>query len=162
MHLSSRALRNSSIWLLIFVAGLLMGAAAWLDAGTGEPTAQMPVIQNHAGMRIAPHLSAEQRLMRDRFDDLKHRGPKGIPPLARTRAIAQMNAMPALSSTSAKWTFIGPDFINTGQALNAIGFCSNGSNPVIRVPVTGRITGLGFGGRGYLRGQCKRRSMEKH
>lgn len=152
--LSSRTLRKTSIWLLILVAGLLMGGDAWLDAGTAEPTAQMPVIQNHAGMRVAPHLSAEQRLMRDRFDDLKHRGPQGIPPLARTRAVAQMNAMPLLSSTSGKWTFIGPDLVNNGQAINSLGFCTDPSNPLIRVPVTGRVSAIGFGAAGIYVGSA--------
>jgi hypothetical protein len=83
---------------------------------------------------------------RQRFYDLRRELPGGIPALARSQAIEQMQAMPLaapppITPSSTQWTFIGPEPITNGQALCSTGFC--GTPP--RIPVSGRVSALAFG-----------------
>ncbi len=85
---------------------------------------------------IAPHLTGEQRIMRQRFYDLRRMLPNGIPPMARTRAIeeAQISAetiAAGVTPSPTTWTFIGPQPITSGQGISSTGFC--GSPPRINV-----------------------------
>jgi hypothetical protein len=98
----------------------------------------------HAGIASGPQHESEAGegdvSTRDYFDTLKRAAPAGIPSLARTRAIAAMQSMPALSGP-ATWTFIGPESINNGQGMSS---SSVTCNPT-RLTVSGRVTALAFG-----------------
>src|SRR5579864_5480447 len=97
--------RAARIWLLLITFISVMGADAWLNAQSQPST----------NPQQAYHLTDQQRLMRDQFDALKHSGPNGIPPLARTRAIAAMDELPKVGPGIGTWSFIGPDSISNGQ-----------------------------------------------
>ncbi len=62
----------------------------------------------------------------------------GIPPLARTRAVNQMKAMPMMAGPV--WTFIGPTILDDAQGLADDGFCS-----ADRIPAVGRVSAVAFG-----------------
>ena len=127
--------RPRSLLLLLnfLIIGLTIGIAAWLDAGP-----------NGSG-QFAPAfgVSGQGRLIREA-------PAHGIPPLARSRAVAAMKAMPMLSATAGKWTFIGPGSITNGQGLSTAGTCG----PPTRITVTGRITAIGIGAEGIYVGSA--------
>jgi len=77
--------------------------------------------------------------MRDQFEALKRAAPRGIPFMARTRAIKAAASMPLLSGPGI-WSFIGPSVITNGQ-----GMASNVACSPVRVKVSGRVTALAFG-----------------
>jgi hypothetical protein len=138
-----------------FLAGLLLTGTALIDAADQVSRAEAPA-QGAAQPPITahqpvPHLSAAQRLMRDRFDAMKRVGPHGIPPLARLHAIDAMNAMPEfLGGTPGTWTFIGPNAVNNGQGNSTSILC--GITP--RIKVSGRVTAIALGGEGIYLGSA--------
>ncbi|HEY2107317.1 MAG TPA: hypothetical protein VGH29_16070, partial [Candidatus Binataceae bacterium] len=73
-----------------------------------------------------------------------------IPPMARTRAVAAMESMPASSAVAGQWIFMGPDSIINGQGLSAGGQCGGPA----RISVTGRVTAIGFGAEGIYVGSA--------
>jgi hypothetical protein len=116
-------------------------AAAFLVAGLALIAANRGWPETSASPRSAPiHEREEHRsiLMRGEFEAFRHGELAEIPPLARTRAIAQMKAMPMLGGPS--WNFIGPSLIGNGQGLGADGNCGSS-----RIPVAGRVSAIGFG-----------------
>jgi hypothetical protein len=52
-------------------------------------------------------LSQKLRIARDRYEAMMHVGPAGLPPLALTKAFAQMGAIPRPKLGAPKWTFLG-------------------------------------------------------
>ena len=79
-------------------------------------------------------------LLRDYFEALKRGAPRGIPFMARTRAIKAAASMPSLSGPGV-WSFIGPSVITNGQ-----GMASNSATcSQSRINVSGRVTALAFG-----------------
>lgn len=88
-------------------------------------------------------LSQKLRIARDRYEAMKHVGPGGLPPLALTKAFAQMKAMPGPKLGTPKWTFLGPSMINNGQTLT--GTCNGGNAVYGMATVAGRVTAIGFG-----------------
>src|SRR5208282_618877 len=63
-----------------------------------------------------------------------------IPALARSRASALLKQQ-SPSSSSARWTFIGPQPVANGHGLGAEGFCGEQSE----IDVSGRVTAISFG-----------------
>src|SRR5216683_1046716 len=128
--------------LLIGVILSLCGSvvfATWIQADS----------QSESSPAIAPHLTAAQRIARQRFYDLRRSLPHGIPELGRQHAIEQSQQMqtdeqgasPSVPVSSSAWTFIGPKPITMGQGITSSGFC--GFPP--RITVSGRVSALAFG-----------------
>jgi hypothetical protein len=120
--------------------------AAWRDVGSQE---------NNAGGAIAPHLTGAQRRQIEYGEYLKRALPYGIPPMARTRALEQIKAMPAASlpaggaagdnapagaAAPIQWSSLGPQPILRAQGMGPDGFCST-----TRIHASGRATAIAFG-----------------
>src|SRR5271157_1759925 len=115
-----------SIFLVVGVASIL---AARL-VSSAQPNSVM--------RRMAQHLTAQQRMMRDDFLNLR-RTTHRIPPLARTFAVHQMRSLPmGAGPGGATWQFIGPQPVTNGQGLAFGGFCS----PPVRIDASGRATAI--------------------
>jgi len=124
---------RSLLLLLNFLTiGLIIGVSAWLDAGPNGTGQFAPALD----------VSGQRRLIRE--------APHRIPPLARSRAVAAMKAMPTLSAAAGKWTFIGPGSITNGQGLSTKGMCGAPA----RITVAGRISSMGFGAQGIYVGSA--------
>jgi hypothetical protein len=128
------ARRSVRIVLSLFTTALIVVIAAWLDAATNRQARQ--------SFLVTPR-------MRDRFDAARRGVLKGVPPLARTRAVAAMRGMPMFTSGNG-WTFIGPDSISEGQGLSTQATCG----PPSRISVSGRVTAIGFGAQGMYVGSA--------
>src|SRR5580704_13149412 len=127
MRVHTQKARNFlRVFLGLFVIGAVIGIVAWLDARAEGPDATRPAVRSLP--RPAPGL----------FDAVKRGVNRGVPPLARSRAVAAMNAMPALNATAGTWTFVGPDSITNGEGLSATGTCGAPA----RITVSGRITAI--------------------
>src|SRR5438045_1308410 len=74
--------------------------------------ARTPAGSSGTSIQIAPHLTAKQRMMRQKYYDLRRDLPHGIPPMARTRALEQLQASEGTDAliplSSTHWSFIGP------------------------------------------------------
>lgn len=125
----------TNLLLTLLAAALLMAIAAWLDA---ETTASWSAS------------AAPRRQTRERLDDALSGAFNRTPPMARSRAVAAMGAMPALSPVAGQWIFMGPDSIINGQGLSASGECGAPA----RITVTGRVTAIGFGAQGMYVGSA--------
>src|SRR5216683_6147793 len=130
--LKQRESRNRSWYSL--AAAFLVAGLALIAANRGWPEASA----SPQSVRIHEREEHRSILMRGEFEAFRHGELAEIPPLARTRAIAQMKAMPMLGGPS--WNFIGPSLIDNGQGLGADGNCGSS-----RIPVAGRVTAIGFG-----------------
>jgi photosystem II stability/assembly factor-like uncharacterized protein len=145
-QLGSRESRPA--WLILLLMGLLC-LGAWLGV-TQEPQAvETPL--------TAGSEEHDNPLERSRFNAALRAGPHGIPPLARTRAIAQMRTMPEISASAGTWTFVGPDSVTNGQAYTATGAYGDpalGCPAPNRVVVSGRVSALAFGAEGIYVGSA--------
>ena len=81
-----------------------------------------------------------KRLLPESAEDLNGVQLSEIPALARSRATALLKQQSA-SSSSARWTFIGPAPVANGRGLGAEGFCGEQS----KIDVSGRVTTIAFG-----------------
>jgi len=113
----------------LIALGLAVAAAAWLDAGAQNYS--RPVgLSDHAAVLRAQ--AEHETFLRG--------AERGIPPLARTRAIAEMDALPEAVGIGA-WSDLGPFSITSGQGFSPPGTCNSPS----RIRVSGRVTALAFG-----------------
>src|SRR6266567_7254717 len=117
--------RTGRVLLNLLTIGLIIAMVAWLDAEAE-----------------APHRSATgsgvSRLVRERLDAIRRGVAVGVPPRARSHAIAAMKAMPMLNAAAGTWTFAGPDSITNGEGLSTAGTCGAPA----RITVTGRISAI--------------------
>ena len=122
----------------LFLIGAVIGIAAWLDARAEDSDA------TRSAARSLP------RPALGLVDAVRRGVNRGVTPLARSRALAAMNAMPALNATAGAWTFVGPDSITNGEGLSVTGTCG----PPVRITVSGRITAIAFGAEGIYVGSA--------
>src|SRR5215469_9047222 len=139
----SRKIGRARRWLcgaLVLMGSLLILVALFDDRRVRAESSQ------HRGHQ--PRLTSTQPMseegegdvfMRDYFEALKRAAPRGIPFMARTRAIKAAASMPLLSGPRV-WSFIGPSVIKNGQGMPSNTLCSQ-----TRVDVSGRVTALAFG-----------------
>ncbi len=140
MRVDPQKARNSlGVFVCFFIIGTAIGIAAWLDAGAED-----------SGAAVAAQ-GVRGQAARGLFDAGRRGVNRGsLPPLARSRAVAAMNAMPALNAAAGTWTFIGPDSITNGEGLSVTGTCGAPA----RITVTGRITAIAFGAEGIYLGSA--------
>lgn len=131
--------RNSlRVFVSISIIGAVIGIAAWFDA-KAEDFGAVVASQGVSGQAA-----------RGLFDAVRRGVNRGVPRLARSRAVSAMNVMPALNATVGTWTFVGPDSITNGEGLSVTGTCG----PPARITVTGRITAIAFGAEGIYVGSA--------
>ena len=127
-------------WLIVITIAMALALGVWFDARSGEVPESTPV----------HHLSSQQRRMRERYNAALLGAEQGVPPLARTRALAQAKTMPLLSSSAGTWTFIGPAGLNGAQGDSS----TNGACSTTRIGASGRVLSLGFGNEGIYVGSA--------